>query len=859
MRTGTVIAAIALFCSGVAGLGYQLVWTRVLSVGLGSEAPGMLASIMAFFVGLSIGSLALDKIVSTSRTPGCWYAALEVFIGAYGVFTVWLLPRVNEWMPSITGPTPSPALHWAVAFGVPLITLLPATLAMGATLPAMDRFLSRLRHEGRTLGLVYALNTLGAVAGTLLSAYVLMRALGLSGTILALASLNVVAALLILLGPGQREDVRDSVHEPIEGTPARPQLAFMLFVTGLLGIGYEVLAIRVMARALESTVYSFAGGLSVYLLFTAIGGTIYQRFLSRVRTFGGPLPWLLIGVSVSCLLGACALAGANGIYNDTRNALGGTMGASIFAELLLALIVFAIPSMMMGVLFTHLAQAARAEKAGVGWAFGINTLGGALAAPLLGVGMLPTTGAAGALAFVGAAYLLLIPKWSPKIIAMLIPSAGLAALLLTLDLRLVEPPPGGRVRTVLESVHGAVAVVEQPDPRDGAPMPLLKVNNQFNMGGLVGAFAERRQAHIPLLLHGEPRRALFLGLGTGTTWATSRHYRALESVGVELVPDVVRLMTRFDDAREALTMGPRVRAVSADARRYVRAADDRYDVIVADLFHPGRDGAGNLYTREHFEAVRARLAPNGLFCQWLPTYQMDADVLRTVVRTYLEVFPHTDAFICHFNAATPMLGLVGSDSELAWAPRWTFSAMQDDSLRRALEISAITGDLDLFGCYLADRAQLEAWAGNGPVNTDDRPVVIFDAPRSVYLGEINTWVNMIDLLDTTEPSIEGVWPGAAGTPAGEMLERFWKGRDLSIRANASRLQSDDQGYIDGMLASIASGPEFTPAYGVLLQNAQALSAAGNRDRALMLLRAMERARPDRPEAAMIRARLEQGR
>ncbi|MEM8835291.1 MAG: fused MFS/spermidine synthase [Planctomycetota bacterium] len=859
MRTGTLLAGIALLCSGMAGLGYQLVWTRVLSVGLGSEAPGMLASIMAFFVGLSIGSLLLDKLVSSSRTPGRWYAGLELFIGAYGVFTVWLLPRVNEWMPSITGPTPSPALHWAVAFGVPLVTLLPATLAMGATLPAMDRFVSRLRHEGRTLGLVYALNTLGAVAGTLLSAYVLMRALGLSGTILALASLNVVAALLILLGPGQREAARETINSPMDGTPGRPQLAFMLFGTGLLGIGYEVLAIRVMARALESTVYSFAGGLSVYLLFTAIGGTIYQRFLSRVQTFGGPLPWLLIGVSVSCLLSACALAGANGIYNDTRSALGGTMGASIFAELLLALIVFAVPSMMMGVLFMHLAQAARRERAGVGWAFGVNTLGGALAAPLLGVGMMPLTGAAAALAFVGAAYLLLIPKWSPRIIAMLVPSAGLAALLFTLDLRLVEAPEGGRVRTVVESVHGAVAVVEQPDPRGGDPLPLIKVNNQFNMGGLAGAFAERRQAHIPLLLHGEPRRALFLGLGTGTTWAASRHYRALQSVGVELVPDVVRLMSRFDDAHEALPMAPRLRAVSADARRYVRAADDRYDVIVADLFHPGRDGAGNLYTREHFEAVRARLAPNGLFCQWLPTYQMDGEVLRTVVRTYLEVFPHTEAFICHFNAATPMLGLVGSQTELAWAPGWTSVPMRDPSLREALEVSAITGDLDLFGCYLADRAQLEAWAGEGPINTDDRPVVIFDAPRSVYLGEVNTWVNILDLFDNTEPSVEGVWPGATGTPAGNALERFWKGRDLSIRAGARRLQGDDQGYIDGMLASIASGPEFTPAYGVLLQNAQALNAAGNRDRAIILVRAMEEARPDRPEARMIRMRLEQAR
>src|SRR5439155_19842133 len=169
--------------------------------------------------------------------------------------------------------------------------------------------------------------------------------------------------------------------------------------------------------------------------------------------------------------------------------------------------------------------------------------------------------------------------------------------------------PGGRIAEYREGVMASVAVIE-----DAGGDRVLRVNNRFQMGGTAAAAAEYRHAHIPLLLHRAPKRALFLGLGTGITFGAAALHPDLQSDGVELVPEVVELMPLFAPSNFAPYRQPQLKLSVADARRHVRATGVHYDVIVADLFHPARDGAGSLYTLEHFRAVRERLAPGGLFC-----------------------------------------------------------------------------------------------------------------------------------------------------------------------------------------------------------------------------------------------------
>jgi len=147
-----IILYLILFLSGFAGLGYEMVWTRMFSVGLGHEIIAVLAVVGAFFCGMALGALSLDGAVSRSRRPGRWYAVLELGIGLWSIILIFLIPAANEFAASLTGADPSVIRHWSVAFVLPFFLLLPATFAMEATLPAMERLFSRLRRDGWSMG-----------------------------------------------------------------------------------------------------------------------------------------------------------------------------------------------------------------------------------------------------------------------------------------------------------------------------------------------------------------------------------------------------------------------------------------------------------------------------------------------------------------------------------------------------------------------------------------------------------------------------------------------------------------------------------------------------------------------------------
>jgi spermidine synthase len=197
-----------------------------------------------------------------------------------------------------------------------------------------------------------------------------------------------------------------------------------------------------------------------------------------------------------------------------------------------------------------------------------------------------------------------------------------------------------------------------------------KINNRFQMGGTSSVFSDRREGHIPLLLHSGPRKVLFLGMGTGGTLAAAADSSGLEAKGVELVAEVIPLLRHFERATGNLNRLPRLDTVVADARRYVNCSREKYDVVVADLFHPARDGSGALYTHEHFQAIKARLDHGGVFCQWVPLFQLDLDTLCVIVRTFLQVFPDGSAFLAHYSLKAPIVALVSGMQAGGYPSDW---------------------------------------------------------------------------------------------------------------------------------------------------------------------------------------------
>ena len=262
--------------SGFAALGYQIVWTQQATVWLGHELAAVLAVVAAFFGGLAVGALALGPRIDRSRRPARWYAACEVVIGLWSIALAFLMAPVGKWLLDLTGEQPSTTWQWSVAFFGTFVLLLPATAAMGATLPAMERVLAKMRRQGSPIAALYAGNTFGAVLGVLAAAFVLVPQFGLLLTAGVCAALNLLCAAAAV----------KLFAEPAHGTSTAarsdaPGVLMLLAATGLLGIGYEVLVVRVLSQVAENTVYTFAILLAVYLVGTALGAAAYGRWLSN--------------------------------------------------------------------------------------------------------------------------------------------------------------------------------------------------------------------------------------------------------------------------------------------------------------------------------------------------------------------------------------------------------------------------------------------------------------------------------------------------------------------------------------------------------------------------------------------------
>jgi spermidine synthase len=854
------ILYLLVFASGFAGLGYEMVWTRMFAVGLGHEIVAVLAIVAAFFSGMALGAYALDGPVRRSRVPGHWYAGFEAVIGLWSLALIGLIPAVNRLAAPLIGIDTPAAQQWAVAFLLPFLVLLPATAAMGGTLPAVERLFSRLRRDGWSVGGLYGANTLGAVAGTLIATFYLTPRFGFAATLGVLALLNLVCAAGVLWGAARSEASRPEVSIGVGGLPSGRRLLGTLFVTGLLGIGYEVVVVRVVSQVLENTVYTFASVLSVYLLGTALGAALYQRFAPRDR-FGDVLARLLQWNAAACVLGVLLLRPSVDLYAIVRGTLGGAMGGSIAGELAVASTVFLPPTLLMGALFSHLAQAAR-DRHGLGTALGINTLGGALAPPIFAVGLLPLLGSNRTLLLGSLGYLALLPpptrrRWRLSAIPA---AAGLALFLAPSPLWLVTLPPGGELIAHREGVMAAVSVV-----RDAGGDLHLKINDRFRMGGTASAYSDRRQAHVSLLRHPSPRRALFLGLGTGSTFAAAASHPDLEATGVELIPEILPLLPYFEKSTGDLSDHPQLTIRVADARRFVRSAKRKYDVVIADLFHPSRDGAGYLYTLEHFAAVDAILEEDGLFCQWLPLYQLDLDTLRIITRTFLAVFPEASMHLAHFSLETPIVGLFSRGPERVADPATFSRRLRDPSLGKALAGVRLEDWFALMGTYLGGSAELAAFAAAAPINTDDRPRVLFLAPRFAYSEQPPPHQRLLRLVNRLNPS-----SGDLSTPflapsdgtLSERLQAYWTARNrfLTLGVGVSR-RNDPKAMFEQvakpLLALLHVSPEFDPAYRPLLAVAHALYRV-DAPMGRSLLRDLGNVNPGRDEARLLLRKLDSG-
>jgi spermidine synthase len=854
------------FLSGAASLIYQVAWVRSLSLVFGGSHLAVTTVLSVFMGGLALGSALFGRRADRSRHALRLYGALELGVAACALVFLGLTriyPSVYPPLARITEGSHAWLTFARVALAA--IAMLPPTTLMGGTLPVLTRYMaSRPGRLGGHLSALYAVNTLGAVAGTLGCAFLLLKTVGVTATILVAVSVNVavgVAALALperIFGGGAppaieaaptvptRKPGRDSPLASVD--PAA--LTLVLWMTGVSGfcaLGYEVLWTRMLTQVVGTSVYSFGVILSAFLAGIALGSLAFG-LLQRRRAIGaGPalvgLGAVEAGVGLSALAVAALMrhlpAHAMALQNALLGSAGSEFGVRQGASFLLAVTYVLVPAFLMGAAFpmtgTLLAAGRRAAGVGIGETASWNTVGAILGASSTGFVLVPAFGierslqmlavlnvAVGSLvmasrarprvrwAIGGAAAALLVAlagwpgwgrAWDPRFMAIFQNSNR--ALFDTEEKRR-DALERFSILYAFEGVNETISVIAKEGHQS------FVVNGRPEASTL----PEDRQVqyalgHLPLLLHPQPRSVFVLGTGSGMTLgATTVHPEVERIVLAEIEPGVLPATRTFARYNHDALDSPRLRIVFNDGRNFLATTDEKFDVVTADPIHPWSGGAAYLYTDEYFASVAAHLRPGGIACQWLPLYELAPRDVKTVVRTFTRHFPYVMAWVTYWDTV-----LVGSNAPIV---------LDEAALARRVSRPEIAGDLEAVGMagpegllsyfmFATDRAA--AFAGNAVVNTDDNLFLEFSAPESMGIATLLP-ANVAELANFRESVLPYLRP-AEGAARAEQVAR-WRRNAIAGRTfdeahvRHLRAEQDHPGYLLAMSFLRNETPTYAP-------------------------------------------------
>ncbi|WP_290652393.1 fused MFS/spermidine synthase [Aquisalimonas sp.] len=771
-----VIAATAglFLLSGFAALVYQVLWVRELGLLFGNTAQAAALAIAIFFAGLAAGGWLWGRLAPTVRSPLRAFGLLELGVAATALghfFLLDLYHMVYPWLFAATG-----GAEWAVSAlraGLGAVILFPPAFLMGGTLPMMGQHLVRTTGRLATTGTaVYALNTFGSALGALAAGFILPPALGFNGAYLLAIGIDAgvgVAAILLALcavsaataarsGTKQRRERERRLRRQTRPTPAVTEadaalphrlILLVALVSGLATLGVEVLWTRLFAQVLQNSVYTYAVVLVAFLMALSLGSLVANALARLSRP--APRHLLLAMLAASAAVTAASPWAFHAVTGGLAYVGPGASWLEYLAAVsVVALLVMVLPGILLGLTLPYLLRLAEAANPQPGEILGrlvaVNTTGAILGSLAAGFVLLPWLGVTGSLLVLAGLYpLLMLPlilreplPWHRRV-AWAAPAALAAGVLLTVRVdgpaaTRVDASAGEALVEVIEGTHATAAVIER------GPHRLIRVNNFYTLGGTGALESERNQTLIPMLTHPAPRSVFYLGMGTGITAGTSLLF-PVERVDVcELLPEVVELAERhFEPWTQGLFSDARVDVRAEDGHHCLRHADTDYDLIISDLFTPWKAGTGNLYTLEHYRLGRERLADNGLFVQWLPLYQLTEGEFSTIARTMQAAFPQVVMWRGDLFADGSIVALVGTEEGVTVNP----DALVEHG-RSLANNPALPDDL-------LQAVSLRFYAGNisestlfddAPLNTRDRPVIEYAAPRSqrrVQAGE-DTWM-----------------------------------------------------------------------------------------------------------------------
>lgn len=720
--------------SGAAGLIYQVVWMRELGLLFGNTAEAASATLAAFFLGLAVGGRVFGRRAGGMSNPLRVFGLLELGVAllALGVFLI--LPLYESLFPALYRSSfDSPVVFLAAKLALSIVCLFPAAFLMGATLPVLGEALSSGdRTPGRAVALIYALNTIGAAAGALAAAFLLPRALGYRATGMLAIGLSAGVGVLALLGSLPVGARSRGGEAEATGRPIPRRYVILAAISGFGVLALEVLWTHLFARTLQNSVYTFGAILVVVLAALAAGAFLARVLMRSSAPRRLTVAWLC---GVSGALVAVTPSWAQGVHALPWLTSGAsTFGAYVLAVFIEATLVIGPATLAAGTLFPYVLHAAARRGRGTGALIGQlvfwNLTGAVVGALMAGFLAAPVLGSRIAAALVGTVYLAAclwhVPWRRP--VARLLAGVAVAVVVIGVGLATLQSGLGlvPRGETLIEAYHGSAGTVTVSRRKSGSVA--LRLNRSYALGGSADPRWERLQAHIPLLIHPEPKSVFFIGLGTGITAGGALSHDVDRVLVAELVPEVVEAAEdHFGGLARGLFEDPRATVRVDDARSILRGTHERFDVIVGDLFLPWKRGVGNVFTKEQLSAGRARLNPGGLYAQWLPLYQLGEAELLTIARSFEAVFPLVTVWRGDFFGKRPIIALIGHESDTpldAAAFESRFAAAGEAGWLGAEAGARSIG----FQLYAGNLKAAAARMAGAPLSTDDRPWVELLAP-----------------------------------------------------------------------------------------------------------------------------------
>ena len=799
-RAGTIVLC-AFFISGAAGLIHEVAWTRLLRLVMGNTAFSITTVLCAFMGGLALGSFIGGRFIDRRKDPLRVFALLEGTIALYCFLLPWLIQGAEPIYRLIYQNTHTSFYLFSLirfVFSGALL-LIPATF-MGATLPVLSRFFVRsLDRVGYPVGVLYSINTFGAVLGGAAAGFLLVPNLGVTLTIWTASLFNaLVAATAYSLyrrsGAGVQEVAvppKEPQEKPEAGvetkkkkkgkqatvaaSPKIPErisygpnhLVFLLIgygVSGFAALVYEVAWTRALALLIGSSVYAFSMILTAFVLGIALGSMVYARFVDRVRDPLRALAVIQVGIGLSALLVVPFIGNLPFLVTGLISLFSTSFWQLQAIEFMMIVVIILLPTTLMGAAFPLASrlfvQTSATVGKSVGTLYASNTVGNILGSFAGGFILIPLAGientlfvavlinvavgglffalsrtlsvtakslTTGAVMAVAVGGIILTPPWSAAEM-----SFGPFYEAIRLSKSIARSPAELRAieakRKVLfhkEGVSTTITVKQFP----GGSLALY-INGKPDASSHGDLPSQELVAHIPLLMHPDPRSALVIGLASGITLGSAGRHPLERMDCVEIAPAMVEASRFFDDYNYRILDDPRVNLIIADGRNHLALTDKKYDVIISEPSNPYIAGVADLFTREYFQLCRDRLTDRGVVGAWMQSYLIDKESFRSIVRTFQSVFPE----MMLWKTAKGDCIMLGSKVPLRVDYQKLKARIQQKGVAGDLSRIDIRNTEDFLGHLVMGKNNVTRFVSGATIHTDDNALVEFAAPRGLTMG-----------------------------------------------------------------------------------------------------------------------------